>query len=223
MNGESSTIFETFCSIKKSARKCRIFLSASRIQELDKLTTTGTFCKLVGLEYTGNKNYEVNISWWNFSFLPNWIRTFAFKFYNNILGLNTRTAHFIINPSRNCTFCSLRDGSAVDESFLHLFFLCPTTRSWQNEFMRQKLKGIAANENDTVPGSQEPNLALLTAVLIFQYCCWEEKLRKRLPSFRTIYNLFDYLFSKCLKLSPELRDFGSKLPFLLFRRPALGP
>jgi hypothetical protein len=159
------------------------------------------------------------------------IRTFAFKFYNNILGLNTRTSHFIINPNRNCTFCSLRDGSATDETFLHLFFQCPTTRSWQNEFTRQKLNGIAANEEDskkmwflgTVPGTQEPNLALLTAVLIFQYCCWEEKLRKRLPSFRTICNLFEDLFNTCLGLSPELREIGSKLPFLLFRRPAHGP
>jgi hypothetical protein len=230
-NGESSTIFDTFCTIKKPAKKCRIFLASSRIQELDKLTTTGTFFRLVGLEYTGNKNYEVNVSWWNFFFLPNRIWTFAFKFYNNILGLNTRTSHFIINPNRNCTFCSLRDGSAADESFLHLFFQCPTTRSWQNEFMRQKLNGIAANDNDskklwflgTVPGSQEPNPALLTAVLIFQYCCWEEKLRKRLPSFRTIYNLFEDLFNTCLGLSPELREIGSKLPFLLFRRPAHGP
>ncbi len=148
-NGESSKIFETFCTIKKPAKKCCIFLASSRIQDLDKLTTTATFFRLVGLEYTGNKNYEVNVSWWNFSFLLNRIRTFAFKFYNNILGLNTRTAHFIINPNRNCTFCSLRDGSAVDESFLHLFFQCPTTHNWQNEFTRQKLNGIAANENDS--------------------------------------------------------------------------
>ncbi len=106
-NGESSTIFDTFCTIKKPAKKCRIFLTSSRNQDLEKLTTTGTFFRLVGLEYTGNKNYEINVCWWNFFFLPNRIRTFAFKFYNNILGLNTRTSHFIINPNRNCTFCSL--------------------------------------------------------------------------------------------------------------------
>jgi hypothetical protein len=97
--------------------------------------------------------------------------------------------------------------------------------------VQQKLNGIAVNETEskklwflgTVPGSQEPNLALLSTVLIFQYCCWEEKLKKRLPSFTTIFNLFADHFNTCLKISSELREIGSKLPFLLFRRPALWP
>ncbi len=172
-NGESSTIFETFCTIKKPAKKCRIFLASSRIQDLDKLTTTCTFFRLVGLEYTGNKNYEVNVSWWNFFFLPNRIRTFAFKFYNNILGLNTRTAHFIINPNRNCTFCSLRDGSAVDESFLHLFFQCPTTTG------KTSLRG----KNSTV---------LLRTKMTVKNCGFWVPYPD--PRNRTLHSLLRYLF-----------------------------
>ncbi len=126
--GTSSSMLDFFCNIKKPGRKCRLFLSSCRAQPLENLTTCVTFFRLIGTDYIGNKNFETNISWWNLSFLPNRIRTFAFKFYNNILGLNTRTAHFIVNPNRSCTFCSLGYGTVTDETFIHLFFDCPTTR-----------------------------------------------------------------------------------------------
>jgi hypothetical protein len=41
-----------------------------------------------------------------------------------------------------------------------------------------------------IPGEGTANKFLVLSVLIFQFCVWEEKLRKKKPSFNTIDNLF---------------------------------
>jgi hypothetical protein len=37
--------------------------------------------------------------------MPNKTRDFAFKFFNNMLGLNTRLAHFVDEQRRACDLC----------------------------------------------------------------------------------------------------------------------
>ena len=54
---------------------------------------------------------------------------FLFKFFNNILGINTRLSHFVPNHSRGCTFCTLNGTIPIpDETFLHIFFECGTVK-----------------------------------------------------------------------------------------------
>ena len=66
---------------------------------------------------------------WNYSFLPSKIRTFLFKFYDNILGLNSRVAKFNQNIDPICTFCSLNNHQpAPKESLSHFFYYCETTK-----------------------------------------------------------------------------------------------
>jgi hypothetical protein len=98
---------DEFCLIKKPGRKCRLVLSTGRVGTLGNVTTVKTFFQIIETPYTGDKSFSEYVSWWNMYFLPNRIRMFAFKFYNNILGINTRTSHFAVNPTRACTFCSL--------------------------------------------------------------------------------------------------------------------
>ncbi len=63
------------------------------------------------------------ISLWNSQGLTNRSKVFLFKFFNNILGINTRLSHFVPNHSRGCTFCSLNGILPVpDETFMHIFF-----------------------------------------------------------------------------------------------------
>ena len=60
--------------------------------------------------------------------LNNKIRTFLFKFYNNILGLNLRVAKVNNEIDPSCTFCTANKlFPAEKESFSHLFYYCPTT------------------------------------------------------------------------------------------------
>jgi hypothetical protein len=103
----AKSINDEFCFIKKPGRKCRLVLCTGRIGTLENLTTVKTFFQLIETPYTGDNSFSDNVSWWNMNILPNRIRMFAFKFYNNILGINTRTSHFVVNPNRACTFCSM--------------------------------------------------------------------------------------------------------------------
>jgi hypothetical protein len=180
-------LIESFVNVKKPGRKCRILLGSTRGNNLDKLTTTTTFFRLIGVDFIGSKQFATNVSWWSHHFLPNRQGMFAFKFYNNILDLNTRTFHFAAAPNRNCFFCSASPHPTnTDEGFLHLFLQCPTVRNWQEQFRIQELGGTILNDTDIrklwflgiLPNTAGVNEAILTATLLFQYCCWEEKLRK---------------------------------------------
>jgi hypothetical protein len=63
-------------------------------------------------------------------------KSLIFKFYNYILGINTRTSHFAANPTRECFFCSkMALAVNTDETVLHLFSTCLTTRNWQEQFV----------------------------------------------------------------------------------------
>jgi hypothetical protein len=222
----AKSIRDEFCFIKKPGRKCRTVLSTGRIGTLEDVTTVKTFFQLIETPYTGNNSFSENVSWWNMNSLPNRIRMFAFKFYNNILGINTRTSHFAANPNRACTFCSLSNAPPhPDESFIHIFFKCPTVRNWQNNFLTRYFNDLQLTENDSkkfwflglLPRDANPNLAILTSIILFQYCCWEEKLRKRRPSVTTIFYLFDDTHNNIFDNSSLLRDLAAGLAFSIYR------
>jgi hypothetical protein len=102
---------------------------------------------------------------------------------------------------------------------------CPTVRNWQARFVLTNFGGMPLSEVELIkfwflgmlPRDHKPNLAVLTAVLIFQYCIWEEKLRKRCPSFTTISNLFKDHISSVFDRSLSHREAAANLPFPLFR------
>ncbi len=83
----AKTIHSAFGLLKKLGRKCRIFLSEGRNDDISKQTTCKSFFRIIGLEYIGNKIFSTAVAWWNTNCIPNRVRMFAFKFYNNILGL----------------------------------------------------------------------------------------------------------------------------------------
>jgi hypothetical protein len=148
-NESSKSVKDEFCFIKKPGRKCRTVLSTARVGTLGTVSTVKTFFQLIELPYTGDNSFSDNVSWWNMNFLPNRIRMFAFKFYNNILGINTRTSHFATNPTRACTFCSMVPATPPpDETFLHLFFSCPTVSNWHSNFVTRYLNNPQLMNDD---------------------------------------------------------------------------
>jgi hypothetical protein len=135
-NDSSKSVKDEFCFIKKPGRKCRIVLSTARVGTLATVSTVKTFFQLIDIPYPGDNSFSDNVSWWNMNILPNRIRMFAFKFYNNILGINTWTSHFATNPTRACTFCSLDLANPhPDETFIHIFYSCPTVLNWHSNFV----------------------------------------------------------------------------------------
>jgi hypothetical protein len=226
INEEAKSLFSEFCLIKKPGRKCRRLLSSGRNDDISQQTTCKTFFRLLNTEYIGNKAFSVAISWWNFNRLPNRVRMFAFKFFNNILGLNTRTFHFATNPTRVCQFCHLANIlNPPDENFIHLFLQCPTVRGWHDNFIHKYFNSLIMSPEERTkffylgipPNSNEPNFAILSVVLLLQYCIWEEKLRKRKPSFRTLDVLFCDILTPAVKNSQIFINAAAGLPFAIFR------
>ncbi len=112
-----------------------------------------------------------------------------------------------------------------DEMFLHLFLNCPTVQAWHGEFVRRYLNDINLNPVESTklwflgitPGTDSPSFAVLSAILLFQYCIWEEKLRKRKPAFRTINLLFEEILSASFSKNKIFNKSAATLPYAIFR------
>ena len=103
--------------------------------DVKKIPNVLTFFTLIRLEIPDAGTIGNFLSLWNLTFIPNKLRDFIFKFYNNRLGINTRTSHFGAN-TRNCTFCAILGTHTHDEPFIHLFFECEVVTNIQNSLDR---------------------------------------------------------------------------------------
>ncbi len=122
--------------VRKSARYYQNF--EKKKFEIEKAKATVTFCEVSGTQYTDPVSYGYRISLWGIRGIPNRYRTFLFKYFNNLLGLNFRLSHFVANQQRGCTFCLLTNAVIIpDETFSHLFYECRTTRLWHEKFLRE--------------------------------------------------------------------------------------
>jgi hypothetical protein len=97
-------------SFKKGSQKIRKVLLTKNTEsvKLEQLNSVTTFNSLTGI---GNieQSFLKNIwGFWNFSGQQNTVREFIYKFYNNLLGINTRVSHFVAGHNRGCTFCTVR-------------------------------------------------------------------------------------------------------------------
>ena len=126
-----------FGSFNKGSKSCRTFLGKAQGNSYDvnKIPSILTFFTLIQLDIPDASTIGNFLSLWNLSFIPNKLRDFIFKFYNNRLGINTRTSHFGSN-TRNCTFCTILGTPSRDESFIHLFLECEVVTHNQNSLDR---------------------------------------------------------------------------------------
>jgi hypothetical protein len=220
--------FLTSMNVKKPTKKIRSLLlkKQKKTLDLEKLTTTKTFFNLIGIVYVGTNLFAKTVRLWCGSGFTNRYRTFAFKFFNNILGINVRTSHFGVNATRYCFFCTKDRNFSTDESFLHLFFDCPTVNRWQESFIDEFIKpGGIPNIGDkkkflfTGILNNEFNYFEASAAITFQFSIWEEKLKKKLPSYHTIKSSFIDRFFGAVKNSSKLRKAATKsnIPLCRYR------
>ncbi len=226
-NGSVRSVTEEFLTLKQPGKKTRLWITKSSRDKIDiaKVKSFVTFRNLIGVELLDKNTLSARISMWNTSGITNRVRTFFLKFYNNILGLNVRTSHFVPNQNRNCAFCSVT-GQVHEESFIHLFFDCPTTRGWQENFLSKYIipPGELTREETigffffgTLPGLKTDNTFVGTAALIFQYCIWEQKLTKKIPSFNTLDVKFSDTIISLLKCNRKARNMAESIKLLLCR------
>jgi hypothetical protein len=88
---------------------------------------------------------------WGVNCYPTRLRDFAFKFRNNLLGINVPVAHFNNQVGRACTFCSksnLGRGQVPvpDDTLEHIFSSCTHTRKVTRGFLRKYLPDFNADD-----------------------------------------------------------------------------
>ena len=134
-----------FGSFKKGSKYCRNILAKKNITRLcvSSGETVQKIFTLISHPVQDDQVVENAISLWSLPLLPNNFCEFLFKFLNNRLGLNVRTAHFG-GESRFCTFCSLENSPLVDETFIHLFYNCDSVRQ-VHERIANTVLGITDN------------------------------------------------------------------------------
>ncbi len=65
------------------------------------------------------------------------------------------------------------------------------------------MPGLAPDKSDTI------NPFIVGAILSFQFCIWEHKLKKNVPSFHTIFTELLALYAATCRHNTDIRESGS--------------
>jgi hypothetical protein len=97
-------------------------ISNTSVNDLRIITT---FSELTNSLVPPNKRSEICLGIWNIGSLSSEIKSFSFKFRNNILPIANRVTNYDQNIDPICRFCRMVDEDTVQrESFAHCFFDC---------------------------------------------------------------------------------------------------
>jgi len=164
---------------------------------------------------------RLNCHWYQ-PFYDTSMKTFLFKLHNNLLGLNSRVAHFVRNHPRTCTFCDLaRVGDDNTENTKHLFFYCGIIE----ENIQLLFKWILGNNEiigyrDYFLGYRFENLnkqkVLDIALNIVKKNIWDCKLRYCIPTLEILKSNFLDEIKKMYANSKKVRDFIRKSELFVF-------
>jgi hypothetical protein len=151
----------------------------------------------------------------NFSPLKNMIREFQYKFIFNQLGLNNRVSHFVQNYSKSCTFCTkcAVPAPVPDETFLHLFYDCPTTSTIRDRIISKFFSALLHRPRNILlcfwllaEVDNNTNLFISAAVCSLNYLIWNMKLKKDIISFSTLDLNWIYILDTLFKQSLKIRE-----------------
>jgi hypothetical protein len=148
---------------------------------------------------------------WGRAYLNNDLQIFLLKYYNNILGLGNRIAHFVPNAENRCTFCLITNKpDPVPESFEHLFFSCPVTQDILKKFFQQFItKDLTAEiffTGSGVPGNEKENVPFSLALDILRYILWQCKLNRKMPTVAHVSDEVNYLINIIRTTSKEMSE-----------------
>ncbi len=240
-DGSKKTLISTFGKIKKPGPKIRESLIKKRKKpfELLKQSQSVTFSRITLTDLPTSDVLSDVTSLWSKNGLNTRIKTFLFKFYNNLLGLNTRVSHFANTVDRSCTMCKINQSRlnvpvpvpavpvpCPDESFKHMFLDCPIVRKLHDLFLEKYFNSLTFNSDldrakfffyGTVPGLKSYNVFIHATVLIFQYVIWQMKLKKRILSFESNSILLMENLLCLFNNNKEARKKSQELNFTLCR------
>jgi hypothetical protein len=201
-DNNSTNLNRFFSGFKKGSQPFRRILAAHSCMSAggrgDGLSRTVTsFSALIDCRVPNTIRQKSLFCSWNKRFIDSRMRIFKFKYYNNILGLNSRVAHFNQEVSAGCTLCNISGPRPVaSETMDHLFYSCPFTQK-----MLSKVKEKYINNADIqresyfwgiVSEDEKENICVTIFFDVFRYLIWQSKLDKKIPTVSEFISNLDY-------------------------------
>ena len=229
-DGSSISLSNFFKRFRKGSRQIRIILSRHRLIgiKVGKLRNIITFENSINIP-SGTDKIKTNfLRFWGFNFLPMAIREFSFKLFNNSLGLNQRSAHFVAGRGNGCSFCSTpNNGPTYPESSLHFFFDCTVSTRLRERFERTFLPEIALNSREArikfwfygilPPLGDNSNIFIMAVVQSFFFSIWRIKLLKRIPTQSSFDLEFFFNLEKIVSSSGFVNEHMANVDIFLCR------
>jgi hypothetical protein len=196
--GTSIDLTDYFKSFKRGSAGIRKILMQGNLKllTLAQQQTIKTFFRLVNfnIDTVPEVRIRSGACLWGDYALHNHFRDFLYKFFNNCLGINTRTSHFVPDRGRGCTFCTLQGvGIAPDESFLHLFYDCDSATRIHSTFKTKFFYNFNLDADSErllwfgiLPETVPNHPFIVLSVLLIQYGIWQAKLKNKIPSYLKI-------------------------------------
>ncbi len=191
-------IREFMLGFKKGSKYFRVVLNGKTSENIVRNgTPVRTYLRCIEQECPAFPRIKSLLSNWNLYYLNSRIREFCFKFYNNILGINSRVSHFNPDIEAGCTFCSLTNTRPVPkETVQHLFYYCPTTAPIITYFYDKYLCNFLISPTTfflaNVSSIEKENRPLNITLDVLRYVLWQYKLEKKIPTCATLDTEFNY-------------------------------
>jgi len=218
----STSVCEFLRSFKKGSKKIREVFSKNMSVKCHfmQFETTKTFFKLTSIEEDDITNFSDNLGLWGLYFLPNELKEFVFKFYNNCLALNARIGSYR-ETTKNCSFCAFYGGVQHLETFRHFFLECEHVKQVQDviesrllletaepnreseTLRRQRWCGLENINHDNNP--LIGNIFVKVVYLTVQYLIWKEKYKNRLPDKDYIVGELVYMLNPSCEINKAFR------------------
>jgi Reverse transcriptase (RNA-dependent DNA polymerase) len=216
-----TTLHEFVARWKKGSKKIRRYFELSR-NNLITLTDSRcfiTFRTLVGMGPTCTGLMGLWTSLWNIHCIPNDLRQFIFNCRYNCLPLNNRLHSYMREIDPRCTFCRIIDsGTRQEDSFIHCFFHCNTTRLLL-KFIADSINiGIDVfNENiywygiydETTDLEQKKYILINLMFDIFRFTVFKHRLRRNIPNREHLLAEFVNYHKILFKVSRSLQSTAS--------------
>jgi hypothetical protein len=190
-----------------------------------------TFFKFIGTEIFEERLLRSCWASWNLTFFCNVQREFLYKFFNNILGLNSRVANFVAGHSAECSLCVLNGEPFPinSESFLHIFFECEYSSKYRNMAESDLFPEIRGqNEQNKkifwllglVPAGNDYRLNIFMQSVVFScnFLIWRMKLNKNCLPVSIFKADLLYMCGCLLRKSVKLREAKTNDHFFLCRQ-----
>ncbi len=198
IDATKTCIREFMTSLKKGSKYFRVVINGKTSENIVRNgNQVRTFLRCIEQECPTFPRIKSLLSNWNLHYLNSRIKEFCFKFYNNILGINSRVSHFNPDIDAGCTFCSLTNNRPVPkETVQHLFYYCPTTAPLITQFYDKHLCNFLISPSTfflaNVSIIEKENHPLNITFDVFRYVLWQYKLEKKIPNGIIFINDLEY-------------------------------